>query len=494
MFLIKRENKNNLESHNIRISDLNASPSYIMSEPRKAIHLPKVRMLSRGGRSAIRITNVKSIKPPNPELVKKQEEERLRAELQKEIASRHRTCGHRLYECPLPVVTGRAYCARHILDDSTAPYKQCSHATAAGKRCPLPALCFEHAHAALQNRQRSAAPPPPVISTETLLNQLQHYIRPERTRTTSCASSVSVVSDPADHEPITHAVDPFKEIESTAVNASVCRSVMECAAASDSDGDSVEVADVDILDLDENEPAPCEERPLWRAGVFTAEEAVREARDVLKALQTAYIGQMGRLRVCLQMARAQYVKGLRAEKELYCSINTQARSGPPTARERRQLRKLKAFAGYHKRHGVDAVLARKLHKKRAKVNEIPSNRGNPSQGRCTFTEGGVRCSTHTLPAAKHCLRHILHDRQQVLFKQCGDPRGGVPCREPVAKLPLPSTTCRYHTGPPAYTTFTLKKDESSCDEDSHSSSDSDADEMSPEKVEPTIMQEVAAYE
>ncbi|XP_045508436.1 KAT8 regulatory NSL complex subunit 2 [Colias croceus] len=464
-----------------------------MSEPRKAIHLPKVRMLSRGGRSAIRITNVKSIKPPNPELVKKQEEERLRAELQKEIASRHRTCGHRTYECPLPVVSGRAYCARHILDDTTAPYRQCSHVTATGKRCNLPApadreqgLCFEHAHAALQNRQRSAAPPPPVTTTETLLNQLQHYIRPERTRTTSCASSVSVVSDPADHEPITHAVDPFKEIEATAVNTTVCRNIMESAACSDSDADSVEVTD-DILDLDENEPAPCENRPLWRAGVFTAEEAVCEARDVLKSLQTAYISQMGRLRVCLQMARLQYVKGLRSEKELYCSINTQARSGPLTVRERRQLRKLKAFAGYHKKHGVDAVLARKLHKKRAKVNEIPSNRGNPSQGKCTFTEGGVRCSVHTLPAAKHCLKHILNDRQQVLFKQCGDLRGGVPCREPVAKLPLPSNTCRYHTGPPAYTAFTLKKDESTSDEDSHSSSDTEADDMSPEKVEPTIL-------
>lgn len=51
--------------------------------PRKVMHLPKVRMLSRGGRpsSGIRITHVKSIKPPDPELVKKAEEEKLRAQV-----------------------------------------------------------------------------------------------------------------------------------------------------------------------------------------------------------------------------------------------------------------------------------------------------------------------------------------------------------------------------------------------------------------------------
>ncbi|CAK1548981.1 unnamed protein product [Leptosia nina] len=461
-------------------------------------------MLNRGGRS-IKITNVKSIKPPDPELVKKQEEEKLRAELQKEIASRYRTCSYQGYECQLPVVSGRAFCGRHILSDTTAPYKQCAQVSAQGKRCSMPSpidkeqsLCFEHARANLLNRQRSAAPPPPVTTTETLLNQLQHYIRPERTRTTSCASSVSVVSDPADHEVTTHAVDPFKEIEATSVNATVSSNIMECASASDSDCDSIEL-ETDITDaLSDTEDAPCESEPLWRAGVFTAEEAVSEAKNVLKLLQNAYIGQMGRLRISLQIARQQYLKSLRSEKELYCSINTQAKSGPLTVRERRQLRKLKAYAGYHRRHGVEAVLARKLQKKRAKVNEIPSNRGNHMQGRCTFTEGGVRCTTHALPASKHCLKHILQDRQQVLFRQCGDPRGGVPCKEPIPRLPLASNLCRYHTGPPIYTSFTLKKDDSGSDTESHSSLESDADDIpSPRKIEPVVessLTDVMAYE
>ncbi|XP_045782395.1 KAT8 regulatory NSL complex subunit 2 isoform X2 [Maniola jurtina] len=493
MFPIKKDNCEHMQTHNIRISELNSSPDDIdMSQPRKVIHLPKIRMLSHGAKSSsIRITNVVKPIKPDPELAKKQEEERLRAQLQKEIVSRSRICAHRTYECVLPVVTGRLYCARHILNDATAPYKQCEHLTSSGARCSEPApadkdpgLCFEHARAALHSRQRSAAPPPPVTTTETLLNQLQHYVRPERTRTTSCASSVSVVSDPADQEQIaTHAVDPFKEIDATSVNTTVSASIMECASASDSESDSVilgSTGDCRWHDHDDTEDPPCESQPLWHAGVYTAEEAVSEAKNVLKSLQSAYIRQMGRLRVLLQTARLQYVRSLRAEKEQYCSINSQARSGPLTVRERRQLRKLRAYAGYHRKHGVDAVLARKLHHKRAKINDI-SNRHIPSQGRCTFVEGGVRCPTHTVPATKHCMKHILQDRHQVLFAACGDLRGSVACREPIAKLPLPSATCRYHTGPPAYTTFTLKKEDTGSDSESHSSSDlSHTEAQSPE--------------
>ncbi|CAH2229359.1 jg17106 [Pararge aegeria aegeria] len=421
-------------------------------------------MLSRGSPSSIRITNMMSIKPPDPELVKKQEEERLRTQLQQEIVSRSRTCAHKAYECLLPVVGSRSYCAKHILDDVTAPYKQCAHVTSSGARCNEPApvdkepgLCFEHARAALNARQRSAAPPPPVTTTETLLNQLQHYVRPERTRTTSCASSVSVVSDPADQEQVaTHAVDPFSE--SVYPGPTTTRGTLASIAS--------HVASL-----------ACVAR---LAGVFTAEEAVCEAKNVLKSLQSAYVRQMGRLRTLLQTARLQYVRSLRTEKEQYCSINSQARSGPLTVRERRQLLKLRAYAGYHRKHGVEAVLARKLHHKRAKVNDI-SNRQIPSQGRCTFMEGGVRCSTHTLPATKHCMKHILQDRHQVLFTACGDLRGSDACREPIAKLPLPSSACRYHTGPPAYTTFTLKKEDTGSDSESNTSSDLSQNEVqSPE--------------
>ncbi|KAI8441540.1 hypothetical protein MSG28_015126 [Choristoneura fumiferana] len=532
-------------------------PPAMSQPPSKVIHLPKVRMLRGRAAGGIRITNVKSIKPPDPQMVKQQEENKLRAQLQKEIVSRSRTCQNKTYECHLPVVTGRQFCAQHILQDPSAPYRQCVYASGSGARCPLPApadardqrdpgryaspyplicppkicwlanlnlldatvgqttkktenrsigttkcrptwrlwhdfqlswfadcvekvkqLCYTHARAALQSRARSAAPPPPVASSETLLHQLNHYVRPERPRTSSCASSVSVVSDPAEPEPTApDPVDPFTQIDAPAVNAAYSAAIMECGSASDSDADSVCLPPA-CSGPQADEDAPTDRAPLWRcnrsnwrsmgeayyvqkrAGVYTAEEAVSEAKTALRSLQAAYIKQMGRLRVLLQMARLKYLRDLKAEKEQYCSINAQARGAPTTARERRQLRKLKAYAGYHRRHGVDAVLARKLQRKRAKVNDPVQNRPVPAQARCTFQEGSARCAAHAVPAAKHCLAHILHDKQQVLFVPCNDPRGLSPCRVPLPRLPPPAAGCRYHAMPPPYCVFTLKKDDS----------------------------------
>ncbi|XP_072937403.1 KAT8 regulatory NSL complex subunit 2 [Epargyreus clarus] len=468
MYPIKKENGQYLHSQNIRITDLNNPVT--MSEPTsKVVQMPKVRML-RGGRpaSAIKITNVKSIKPPDPESQKKQDEENLRAQLQKEIASRSRACGHRGYECTAPVLAGRAHCARHVLGEPGAPYRQCAHVLATGLRCHMLApddardhrdqLCFEHARMALTTRQRNAGPPPPVITPETLLNQLQHYIRPERTRTTSCASSVSVVSDPADEpqQPITNLVDPFKQIDAIAVNANHSTTIMECVSDSDTDNDDVATLGPGgdcraACDHDpEHEDAPAELGPLWHANIYTAEEVVSEARTTLRTLQAAYRAQLARLRELLRAARRDYLRDLRAERDQYCSISSQAKSSPLTVRERQQLRKLKAYLGYHRKHGVEAILAKKLLRKRARVNEIGPSRPIPSQGRCTFVEGGVRCENPGLPAAKHCMKHILLDKHQVLFSPCGDPRGGVSCREPVARLPLPSPYCRYHSAAPPY--------------------------------------------
>ncbi|XP_053621409.1 KAT8 regulatory NSL complex subunit 2-like isoform X2 [Plodia interpunctella] len=452
-------------------------------QPRKMMHLPKVRMLSRGPRpsSGIRITHVKSIKPPDPELVKKAEEDKLRAQLQKEIMSRSRACAFKGYDCTLPVVSGRQYCFSHITRDPTAPYRQCTHTYSDGERCQEPApkerehreqsLCFEHARAALHSRHRATAPPPPVTTTETLLNQLQHYVRPERPRTTSCASSVSVVSDPADQDQTAPTpVDPFKQIDATAQNAAYSASIMECCSASDSDSDSVNMTDCHTFDLSDAEDVPCEEQPLWRAGVYTAEEAVCEAKNVLKSLQSAYIRQMERLRTLLLSARRKYLTNLKAEREQYCSINAQAVSGPLSARERRQLRKLLAYQSYRRPHGVNAVLARKLNHKRNKRDNNPHPR-NQSLSRCAHADGG-RCARAALPAARHCLRHVLHDAHQVLFAACGDTRGLCVCAEPIPKLPLPSSACRYHTNPPVYTAFTLKKDESDSETESRTSVDS----------------------
>ncbi|RVE40789.1 hypothetical protein evm_014561, partial [Chilo suppressalis] len=63
---------------------------------------------------------------------------------------------------------------------------------------------------------------------------------PERARTTSCASSVSVVSDHNDIDNVAATpLDPFKQIDATSINAQYSASIMQCASGTDSDADSV---------------------------------------------------------------------------------------------------------------------------------------------------------------------------------------------------------------------------------------------------------------
>lgn len=63
----------------------------------------------------------------------------LRAELEEELRNK-RQCTYQSYECTQLCLNGYKYCSKHILQDKTAPYKQCSYVFSSnGKKCHLPA-------------------------------------------------------------------------------------------------------------------------------------------------------------------------------------------------------------------------------------------------------------------------------------------------------------------------------------------------------------------
>lgn len=63
----------------------------------------------------------------------------LRAQLHQELENR-KPCNYQLYECSQLTLDGYDYCLRHIMEDKTAPYRQCSYVyNGNGKRCYLPA-------------------------------------------------------------------------------------------------------------------------------------------------------------------------------------------------------------------------------------------------------------------------------------------------------------------------------------------------------------------
>lgn len=121
------------------------------------------------------------------------------------------------------------------------------------------------------------------------------------------------------------------------------------------------------------------------------------------------------------------------------SIHDQLKETP---HERKLYEQLKALNGYHRRQGMEAVLYKKMKEKRARDTILSTK--SSSQPKCIFTEGGVKCGERTLPCCKHCRKHILEDKRQVLYRACGVERSGVVCQEPVACILEDSSTCVLH--------------------------------------------------
>uniref|UniRef100_A0A182KHI0 KAT8 regulatory NSL complex subunit 2 n=1 Tax=Anopheles christyi TaxID=43041 RepID=A0A182KHI0_9DIPT len=210
------------------------------------------------------------------------------------------------------------------------------------------------------------------------------------------------------------------------------------------------------MDNSDNESVDSQsDDPLKHAGIYTAEEATRITKEKLTRLQTLYIEQIHRLQHVLRERRRSYLKDQRGEREFHCSIFDQVKQTP---RERMLYEQLKGLNRYHRKHGVEAILQRKYLEKRAKATEGLQQKP-PSLPKCAYTEGGVKCGERTLPCCKHCRKHILEDKKQVLFRACGIEKSGVVCQEPLAGL-FENVTCPLHMELPAQRSFNKRKYES----------------------------------
>lgn len=134
-----------------------------------------------------------------------------------------------------------------------------------------------------------------------------------------------------------------------------------------------------------------------------------------------------------------------------------------TPEEREMYSKLKSLNHHHRKIGVHAVLAKKLHEKRAKITEGMQQK-LPFYNKCVFTEGGVKCGDRSLPSTKYCRKHILEDKKQVLFRACGIEKSNIICQEPVPNV-FEHSTCVLHINLPTQRLYIHKKYESTDDED-----------------------------
>ncbi|XP_062542828.1 KAT8 regulatory NSL complex subunit 2 isoform X2 [Armigeres subalbatus] len=435
-----------------------------------------------GGRVAALPTNITSL--GNAAI---DQEAALRNQIHMEIEKKSKACSNQSYECTLPRLEQYNYCKRHILQDPRAPYKQCAYFFASnGKRCLEPApkydnkkdygtnYCFEHSRLTQLTKTKSTIGKyTPLETTETLLHNLAHHVKVDKLKANqqqqhqlaNCSSALKITvhedDEEGDLDVVTPSVDPFVDIDVTAINDSG-RVVLDYASDSSTDEDATLVGNTwrgYDMDNSDNESVDSQNEDLLKhAGIYTAEEATMITKEKLIRLQTLYIDQFHRLQHVLKEKRRRYLHDLRREREQYCSIHDQVKDSP---KERKLYEKLKALNHYHRKYGMDAILHRKYLEKRAKATE-GLHQKVPPHPKCAFTEGGVKCGERTLPCCKFCRKHILEDKKQVLFKSCGVEKSGVVCQEALANI-FEDATCYLHVELPAHKTFTKKKYESESD-------------------------------
>ncbi|XP_061500966.1 uncharacterized protein LOC1277269 isoform X1 [Anopheles gambiae] len=404
----------------------------------------------------------------------------LRTQIQKEIEEKAKVCSNTQYECTLPRVDSYAYCFRHILQDPDAPYKQCEYEFANGRRCLEPSpkydakrdygsnYCFEHSRQTQLIKTKSTIGKlVPVETTETLLNGLTHHVKVDKVKQHYLGSSTPLKitvhedDDDTDVDVVTPSVDPFVDVDVTTVN-DAGRIILDYASDSSDEDEALanptygSTWKAHEMDNSDNESVDSQsDDPLKHAGIYTAEEATRITKEKLTRLQTLYIEQIHRLQHVLRERRRNYLREQRAERDYHCSIFDQVKQTP---RERMLYEQLKGLNRYHRKHGVEAILQRKYLEKRAKATEGLQQKP-PSLPKCAYTEGGVKCGERTLPCCKHCRKHILEDKKQVLFRACGIEKSGVVCQEPLAGL-FENVTCPLHMELPAQRSFNKRKYES----------------------------------
>ncbi|XP_072391971.1 KAT8 regulatory NSL complex subunit 2 [Diabrotica undecimpunctata] len=398
----------------------------------------------------------------------------LRRELERELKNK-RQCTYQPYECSQLCLDNYQYCMKHILNDKSAPFKQCSFTyNTNGKKCNLPAprsdkkdfgYCSEHALKVTLTRNRQNSKHPLPCTAEVLLSSLSHYVYKPRNRNSSSSTHHSDDDRVTPDSELKSAkcLDPFVDIDASMVQSEKCSRILDVCSESESDIEPSTLSSIwpDIqADSSDDESIDSENEDLLKhANVYTAEEITLLARDKLIKLQSLYIEQYRYLQYLLTNKRRKYLHSLKREKETCCNIYNQVRDNP---KEQRLYKKLKALYNYQKCHGTDAILSKRLRDLRVKLATDGASKSS-FYSKCIFTEGGVKCGERSLPLAKHCQKHILEDNNQVLFRACGKMAADIECPTPI--VAMDDATCPLHMDVPLLRSYGQIRKDSESDAD-----------------------------
>ncbi|XP_050026700.1 KAT8 regulatory NSL complex subunit 2 [Dermacentor andersoni] len=322
-------------------------------------------------------------------------------------APERKLCNYMHRVCLQARIEGYEYCMRHVLEDKTAPFRQCAYTHAqSGRRCAYAApktdkresLCQFHARKALQHRRSSGKKQHLVETPQKVIETLEHYCRdPQHSvdQSDTARNTVKFYDVESDEEPPTIGeIRPYAE--------------------GDSDADSLD------NDLDD---------PLRHAGVFTVEEAASITRDKLVRLQRLYLNHFKRLTDILTQKRAQYLRNKASSAPVSKDF--------ASPQEEALYKRYRAYYRYHRTYGPEAVLRARFKRKQKCLSD-----GIP----VTCSQAG--CSKRVIPLSRFCRSHILNDRKQQLFERCdGDSNNGQPCSTVMLKVRSPRDVCLIHAAP-----------------------------------------------
>lgn len=370
-------------------------------------------------------------------------------------------CRYSYRECMQNSVEGYNFCLRHILEDKTAPFKQCSYITKSGRRCSIAALklerkdglCMDHAKKATLSKQRMNRRKRPRESADALLEDLAHCSgagmddqgyqwgdqhRRSRASCDSLASkSLEPLVDATLHQCQQRVADEYAR-SSDLEDETITKVQREYGSSSDSEAETQTVeqtwrddgdSDADSIDSDQ-------EDMLKYAGVYTTEEVAQVLRDKLIRLQALYIDQFKRLKHVLLSKRRQYLASYKAERESLGSIKLYKKD--PS--QKPKYDKLCAMKRYHRKFGKESLLQKQSTERRKKTT-LGLDYTPPGFPKCVFTDDDLQCGVKVVPLSKFCPKHILHDPHQVLYRPC--PFADSQCGRPVPSL-LPVDQCSLH--------------------------------------------------